>query len=94
MYPKLLQEHHARSNFAYGFLITGVLFQLISIVGLFVDASNKKKQLSDFEQGYSQTCPASTSTHTIMIFAILEGLGLVGLGIALAVMLTNPFHDK
>lgn len=94
MYPKLFQEHHSRSKFAYGFLIAGVLFQLISIIGLLVDASNKKKHLSDFEQGYSQTCPDSTSTHTIMILAILEGVGLVALGIALAVMLTNPFHAK
>jgi len=70
----------------------------IAQIGLFawliLDATSVKKDLQSFELGQTQTCPSSSSQTAIVIKVLLALGGLVGTGIGLVVLSSNPLDIK
>jgi hypothetical protein len=91
--PALSKKFLTRKNLSLYLAVPSAILLAISAIGSILDSQDRKKKLQDFESGAGSP-PSSSSTHTELIFAILQLAALVGFGLALLTLIEDPLKLK
>lgn len=89
---RLITKFKTTRQIAWVVFGISAVVQITLLTWLILDAFKTKNQLQDFELGVVATCPASKSQNGIVIKAALAGVALVGTGIGLALLSSNPMN--